>query len=139
MKVLSTALAAVSIGLAGLLGACAAADAAGYPQSARTGDMAATRLLAVLPTADAPAEVAAGELKVGEYACYGSGGQIMAGLGFKVLPGNRYTDLDDGNAGTYTVTGSDIHFSGGHLEEIAGRDLKNGRFRVGAQADCEPF
>jgi hypothetical protein len=33
-------------------------------------------------------------LKTGEYACYGSGGRILMGFGFKVAPGNRYNDLD---------------------------------------------
>ena len=78
-------------------------------------------------------------LKAGEYACYGSGGQIMAGLGFKVLPGGRYTDLDGKNPGTYTISGTDITFKGGHMEDIKGRELKGHKFRVGAQAVCEPF
>ena len=84
-------------------------------------------------------EDSGGALKVGEYACYGSGGQIMAGLGFKVLPGGRYTDLDGKNPGTYTIAGTDITFKGGHMEEIKGRELKGHKFRVGGQAFCEPF
>ncbi|MBK5255565.1 MAG: hypothetical protein JJE39_05995 [Vicinamibacteria bacterium] len=39
------------------------------------------------PPRQAPKAGGAG-LKIGEYACYGSGGRILAGLGFKVLPGN---------------------------------------------------
>jgi|CXWL01.1.fsa_nt_gi hypothetical protein len=78
-------------------------------------------------------------LKVGEYACYGSGGRILAGLGFRVLSGNRFTDLDGGNAGTFSVSGSTVTFRGGHLGGQTGRDLKNYNFRIGAQASCEPF
>ncbi len=78
-------------------------------------------------------------LKVGEYACYGSGGQIMAGLGFKVMSGNRYTDLDGGNAGTFAVSGDTVKFRGGHLGGQTGRELKNYNFRIGAQATCELF
>lgn len=80
-----------------------------------------------------------GALKVGEYACYGSGGRIMAGLGFRVLGGGRYTDLDGGNAGTYSVSGGTVSFKGGHMGGQSGRELKNGNFRIGAQASCEPF
>lgn len=78
-------------------------------------------------------------LKVGEYACYGSGGRIMAGLGFKVLSGNRYTDLGGGNAGTFTVSGDTIKFRGGHLGGQVGREISNYNFKIGAQATCEPF
>jgi hypothetical protein len=82
-----------------------------------------------------------GGLKVGEYACYGAGGRPMAGLGFKVLAGGRYTDLDGGNAGTYSVAGGNITFAGGHMASVSGRDFNaaNGTFRVGAQALCEPW
>jgi hypothetical protein len=86
-----------------------------------------------------PASASGGGLKQGEYACYGSGGRIMIGLGFKVLAGGRYTDLEGGNAGTYAVSGTNVSFKGGHLGGQTGRDLKNGNFRIGAQAGCEPF
>jgi hypothetical protein len=78
-------------------------------------------------------------LKVGEYACYGVGGRIMAGLGFKVLPGNRYTDLDGGNRGSFSVVGDTVRFRGGHLDGQVGRELRGHNFRIGAQASCEPF
>lgn len=80
-----------------------------------------------------------GGLKIGEYACYGSGGRIMIGLGFKVLPGGRYTDLEGRNPGSYVVSGGTVRFQGGHLGGQTGRELNNGRFRIGAQASCEPF
>lgn len=86
-----------------------------------------------------PERAGGGGLKLGEYACYGSGGRILAGLGFTVLSGNRFTDLDGGNAGTYSVNGSTVTFRGGHLDGQTGRDLRNYNFRIGAQASCEPF
>lgn len=78
-------------------------------------------------------------LREGEYACYGSGGRILAGFAFRVLPGGRYTDLDEADAGTYTIDGDRVAFAGGHLDGQSGRALTNGRFRIGAQADCEPY
>lgn len=78
-------------------------------------------------------------LKVGEYACYGVGGRVMIGLGFKVLPGNRYTDLDGRNPGSFSVTGDTIKFRGGHLDGKTGRDLRGHSFAIGAQAECEPY
>ena len=52
-------------------------------------------------------------LNAGEYTCYGSGGQVLGGLGFKVLAGQCFTDLDDGNAGSYKIVGTEVIFSGG--------------------------
>lgn len=78
-------------------------------------------------------------LKVGEYACYGSGGRIMIGLGFKVLAGNRYTDLEGGNRGTFVITGDTVKFRGGHLDGQTGRDLRSYNFTIGANAGCEPY
>jgi hypothetical protein len=85
-----------------------------------------------------PALAPAG-LRVGEYACYGSGGRIMAGLSFKVLAGNRYTDLEGGNAGSVSVSGTTVSFRGGFLGGQSGRNLRGHTFTIGAQADCEPF
>jgi len=86
------------------------------------------------PTAPPPAG-----LKVGEYACYGVGGRIMIGLGFKVLPGNRYTDLDGHNPGSFSITGNTVSFRGGHLGGKTGRNLRGHSFTIGAQAECEPY
>jgi hypothetical protein len=90
----------------------------------------------------APAKRAAAApagLKVGEYACYGSGGRIMLGLGFKVLAGNRYVDLDGRNAGSFAQSGSSVTFRGGHLDGKTGRDMRGHSFTLGAQAECEPY
>lgn len=56
------------------------------------------------PTPPRTGAAAAGTLKTGEYACYGSGGRIMIGLGFNVTGPGRYTDLEGGNPGRFTVT-----------------------------------
>lgn len=78
-------------------------------------------------------------LKVGEYACYGSGGRAMAGLAFKVLSGNRYGDLDGAEQGTFAISDTTVRFSGGHLDGQVGRDLRGHSFTIGAQAECEPY
>jgi hypothetical protein len=83
--------------------------------------------------------VTSSELKLGEYACYGSGGRIMIGLGFKVLSSNRYTDLDGRESGTFSISGNAVTFHGGHLDGQTGRNLRNYKFTIGAQADCEPY
>ena len=94
---------------------------------------------AATPPTSRPAAPATAGLRIGEYACYGSGGRPMIGLGFKVLPGNRYTDLDGKNGGAFAVTAGTVSFRGGHLAGQVGRELKNGNFRIGAQASCEPW
>ena len=78
-------------------------------------------------------------LKIGEYACTGSGGRMMIGLGFKVTSRNRYTDLDGKRSGTFAIADGKITFRGGHLEGVTGRDLKDNWFVVGSQASCGPF
>ena len=79
-----------------------------------------------------------GDLKVGEYACYVSGGSILIGLGFKVQAGNRYTDLDGKEHGTFSISGDTITFHGGHLDGQVGTNLKDYKFNIHS-ASCEPF
>lgn len=92
---------------------------------------------AVLLMMAAGAAQAADALPVGEYACFGVGGRIMIGLGFKVTSPGRYTDLDGGNSGHFVLTPGSVTFQGGHLDGQVGRELKNSWFRIGAQAACE--
>ena len=99
----------------------------------------------------AAAPAGGGGLKIGEYACYGgstgsgsgqlAGGRsvLLIGLGFKVLSGGNYTDLDGKNPGTFTVSGSTVAFQGGIHGGEAGRDLAAGRFVLGSKVVCEPF
>ena len=79
-----------------------------------------------------------GGLKLGEYACYGSGGSILIGLGFKVLSGNRYTDLDGKEHGTFSISSDNVTFRGGHLDGQVGTNLKDYKFNIHS-ASCEPF
>ncbi len=81
---------------------------------------------------------APGALKLGEYACYGSGGSILIGLGFKVLAGNRYTDLDGKEHGTFSISGDNVTFRGGHLDGQVGTNLHDYKFNIHS-ASCEPF
>lgn len=101
-------------------------------------NIAALALVAAMVTFASPG-MAADELKIGEYACYGSGGRILAGMGFKVLPGGRYTDLDNKEKGTYSVKGDRVIFKGGSMGAIEGKNLKKNRFVAGKQATCEPY
>lgn len=77
-------------------------------------------------------------LKLGEYACYGAGGQLLIGLGFKVQAGNRYTDLDGGNSGTFSINDDTVRFHGGHLDGQVGKNLRDYKFQIN-QIDCGPF
>lgn len=86
----------------------------------------------------ATATATGGALKPGEYVCYGSGGRILAGLGFKLLPGGRYTDLEGGNAGRIAVSAGQISFVGGHLGGRTARRLGGNSFAFG-QTECEPY
>ena len=111
-----------------------------------TKTMLASALLATfaaflfLGAALTPAE-AAGGLSMGEYACYGAGGDLLMGLGFQVLDGSNYDDLDRKSPGTYSIDGDTIAFHGGHLDDEVGAGLNgDGQFTIenGAIA-CEPF
>lgn len=106
---------------------CSAADA---PEAAQNTDSASP---GTAPGADDPG------LKLGEYACYGSGGRILGGLGFIVLPGNRYSDPDGDDVGSYSINGATVAFQGGHLDGQSGRDLRGHNFTIGSQAECEPY
>jgi hypothetical protein len=80
-----------------------------------------------------------GSLKVGEYACYGSGGRAMIGLSFRVQAGGSYTDLDGGNAGTVSAVGGAVRFTGGHMGGQSGRMVGKNSFAIGTKAQCEPY
>jgi hypothetical protein len=80
-----------------------------------------------------------GVLPEGEYACYGSGSQVMAGLAFRVTSGDTYTDLDGTVSGRFETSGRGVRFSGGHLDGMEGRDLNAGSFVIGEMANCEPW
>lgn len=92
------------------------------------------------PVDEAGTAAPASGLKMGEYACYGSGGTVLAGMGFKVVGAGRYTDLDGKNSGTFTVAGGTVTFRGGHLNGETGRNLNaKGQFVTHLYATCEPW
>jgi hypothetical protein len=85
---------------------------------------AAWLIVACLACAAVPA--AAAGLKAGEYACAGSGGTILIGLGFKLNANGTYTDLDGKSPGRVVYEGSNVRFVGGHLDGQIGRNVRGG-------------
>jgi hypothetical protein len=83
---------------------------------------------------------AGGGLRLGEYACYGSGGSMLIGLSFKVLDASHYNDLDGKSPGRYQVSGDQVRFIGGHLDGYVGEGLNGGHFNLsGHGISCEPY
>ena len=74
----------------------------------------------------------AAELQPGEYACAGSGGRILIGLGFKLLADGTYTDLDGKTSGRVVYQGSTVSFVGGHLAGQVGRNIRGANFEIGS-------
>ena len=96
--------------------------------SARRTGLAAAALFFVLASGSA----GAAGLQPGEYACAGSGGTILIGLGFKLDANGSYTDLDGKNAGRVVESGGNISFVGGHLAGEVGRNVRGGtNFEIG--------
>ena len=82
-------------------------------------------------TALGPASAAG--LQPGEYACAGSGGRILIGLGFRLQANGTYTDLDGKSSGTVSHNGSNLTFVGGHLAGQVGRNVRGGtNFEIGS-------
>ena len=82
--------------------------------------------LSVAFLAWAAGSAGAAELKPGEYACAGSGGRVLIGLGFKLSADGSYTDVDGKDAGRATFSGSNVTFSGGHLNGYVGTNVRCG-------------
>ena len=111
--------------------------------------------LAGLPGSRAPAAAAnasaksssinasAGGIKlyVGQYACYGTGGRLMAGMGFELKPGGGYQDLDGGRKGVYVydALASTLSFKGGFLDGQTGKNVRTTGFAISASVNCEPW
>ena len=83
---------------------------------------AAWLTIAFLALAITPASAAG--LQAGEYACAGSGGRILIGLGFKLRPDGSYTDLNGKNLGRVVFEGSSVKFVGGHLNGYTGTNVR---------------
>ena len=88
-----------------------------------------------------PAAAPAAELHIGEWACYGTGGRLMAGMGFRLQPNGAYVDLDNKRAGRYThnKAAGTITFQGGFLDGQTGRSLKPNSFQISNTVSCEPW
>ena len=71
-------------------------------------------------------EAKGGTLYVGEYACYGTAGRLMAGMGFRLQADSSYTDIDGGRTGTYDydTNESTISFHGGFLDGQKGTHVR---------------
>jgi hypothetical protein len=80
--------------------------------------------VALLMLAAAPASAAS--LRAGEYACAGSGGRILIGLGFILRGDGTYTDLDGKSHGRVVFSGTTVKFVGGHLGGYVGINLRDG-------------
>ena len=86
----------------------------------------------------AAARAAASAITTGEWACYGTGGRLLIGLGFRVTGDGKYTDLDRKSSGTYSIQGGAITFRGGHLNGQSGRNFRGNRFDM-TSVSCEVF
>ena len=86
-------------------------------------------------------EVTASTLYIGEYASYGTGGRMMAGMGFTLLVNGKYHDLDKGRAGVYVYNKQKgtITFNGGFLDGQIGKNVNANGFDLSATVHCEPW
>lgn len=87
-----------------------------------------TWLLAAALAGAATAASAAG-LRPGEYACAGSSG-ILIGLGFILNADGSYTDLDRKTSGRVSYQGSNVRFTGGHLDGYVGTGVTGSAFQI---------
>jgi len=80
-------------------------------------------------------------LYLGEYACYGTGGRLMAGMGFHLLSNRRYYDLDKQRGGTYIyhAANATITFAGGFLSGQIGKNVKQTGFQLSNTVTAEPW
>lgn len=90
------------------------------------------------PAAAAPGQV---ELHTGEWACYGTGGRLMAGMGFHLQTDGGYLDADRKRAGRYThdKAAATVKFQGGFLDGQTGRGIKGQGFNLSNTVSCEPW
>ena len=81
------------------------------------------------------------ELHTGEWACYGTGGRLMAGMGFHLQTDGGYLDGDKKRAGRYTHNkpAGSINFQGGFLDGQTGRGIKGQSFNLSNTVSCEPW
>ncbi len=87
------------------------------------------------------ATAASGEIHIGEWACYGAGGSLLAGLAFHLQANGTYLDGDKKPAGRWTrdSAAGTIAFKGGHLDGEVARGVKPASITLGSQVGCEPW
>jgi hypothetical protein len=105
--------------------------------------------LASLKGAAAPAQPVPGaeratgptELHLGEWACYGTGGRLMAGLGFILQADGTYLNGDKKPGGRWIreVAAARISFRGGHLDGQTGSKLTGQGMTLSNTVSCEPW
>ena len=80
-------------------------------------------------------------LYIGEYAAYGTGGRLMAGMGLILTSGNRYYDLHKQRGGTYNYNqkAGTITFTGGFLSGQTGKNVNTTGFDISTTVHYEPW
>lgn len=83
----------------------------------------------------------ASALYVGEYACYGTGGRMMTGMGFILLSNGKYYDLDKKRGGSYSYNAQQgtIQFTGGFLSGQKGTGVRQTGFKLSNTVNAEPY
>lgn len=83
---------------------------------------------------------AGGGVSPGEWACYGAGGRLMAGMGFVLKPGGKYTDSEGGRSGSYQhdSASATMRFSGGFLDGQTARKVRARGMDL-QRVSCEPY
>jgi hypothetical protein len=90
----------------------------------------------------APASTASASLRLGEYACFGRNGIVMAGMGFKLAANGRYTDVDGKRPGRYAFDAASgaVSFTDGHLGGQSAKVSGGGSsIRFTNMVSCEPW
>jgi len=82
-----------------------------------------------------------GELYIGQYACYGTGNRLMAGMGFTLKSNGTYVDLDNKRGGSYIYNPqkATISFNGGFLSGQVGKNVKQSGFQLSNTVTAEPW
>ena len=111
-------------------------DVSSFPLAQIPGQQAPTGAVAGAEAA----KPTGGQLYVGEYACYGTGGRMMTGMGFRLSSG-RYADLDGERGGTYTYDegAATVTFIGGYMDGQTGTDVTSQGFQISSTVNCEPW
>lgn len=77
---------------------------------------------------------------LGEWACYGAGGRLMAGMGFVLKTGESYSDTEGGRGGKFRhdAAQATVSFSGGFLDGQIARKVRPAGMEL-RQVSCEPY